>query len=176
MDPILRVGATIGQLDEDDSNESEVEKRALFEAGILTYGRCFNSGLRVHLSRKIFSGALSGHRELHEAMIKIRNKHIAHSELKMEQAAVGFQLIHDPNYGKRPSMVLAGLAMRRHYPSDNRLGDLEVHCRAIAENVIEPKLLEITRALREQLLQMPAEQIERFPEFSTVKPSLEELL
>lgn len=176
LDPILRAGAAIGQLDEDRRSESEVEKSALFEAGIVTYGRCFGSGLRTLLSKGIFTGSLSNNKRLHDAIISIRNKHIAHSELRMEQSIIGFQLVEDPNYGKRPNMVLSGLAMRRHYPSDDRLVELEAHCRAIVENAIEPKLLEIGRALREQLLQMPSQQIEQLPEFGGVRPNLEELL
>src|SRR5215467_1488079 len=50
MDPVLRAGATVAQIDSDGRNESETVKAALFEAGIVTYGRCFNSGLRTHLS------------------------------------------------------------------------------------------------------------------------------
>lgn len=176
MDPILRAGAAIGQFDEDGRNESEAEKSALFEAGIVTYGRCFNSGLRTRLSKSMFIGELAGHRGLHEAMMKVRNEHIAHSELKMEKSIVGFRLVEDQNYGKRPNMVLSALTMRRHYPTTERLSELAAHCRAIVAHSILPKTLEVARALREQLLQMPAEQLEAFSEFGATKPNLEELL
>ena len=176
MDPILRAGAAIAQIDEDDRSESEAERSALFEAGIVTYGRCFNSGLRTRLSKDIFIGDLSRHRKLHDAIIRVRNKHIAHSELKMEQSIVGIQLVDDQDYGKRPNLVLTMLIIRRHFPADVRLAELESHCRTIVEKVIEPRILVIGRSLREQLLQMPAEQIEGFPDFGATKPTLEELL
>jgi hypothetical protein len=53
---------------------------------------------------------------------------------------------------------------------------LESHCRAIVHEVIEPKLLESGRALREQLLQMPVEQIAKYADLVETKPTLEELL
>jgi len=42
--------------------------------------------------------------------------------------------------------------------------------------VIEPKILKSGRALREQLLQMPAEQIAKYADLGTTNPTLEELL
>src|SRR6266576_133920 len=76
MDPILRAGAAVAQIDSDIRNDSEAVKSALFEAGIITYGRCFNSGQRTHLSSKIFSGELAPQRNVHDALMKFRNKHI----------------------------------------------------------------------------------------------------
>jgi len=176
LDPILRAGASVGQFDEDNRNESEVERCALFEAGIVTYGRCFSSGARTGLPNRIFVGALSRRRELHDAIMAVRNKHIAHSELKMEQSIVGCQLIDDQNYGKRLNLILTILSMRRDAPKNDRLTALEAHCRAIVHEVIEPKILKSGRALREQLLQMPAEQIAKYADLGTTNPTLEELL
>ena len=176
LDPILRAGATIAQIDSDDRNESEAVKSALFEAGIVTYGRCFNSGQRTHLSDSIFREQLSSAKKLHDALIAVRNKHIAHSELKMERSIVGCQLVEDQNYGRRPNLVMAILAIRRHVPADERLAQLQAHCDAIVTHVIHPKLLDKARALREQLLQMPVEQIEAFRDFAVEIPVIDELI
>jgi hypothetical protein len=174
MDPFLRAGATVAQIDADGRNESEAVRSALFEAGIVTYGRCFNSGLRTHLSEGIFRGHLSPAKKLHEALMKIRNKHIAHSELKMERSLVGCALVEDQNYGRRPSLVMTVLALRRKVPTNERLLELKGHCDAIVAHVIHPRFLEKSRALREQLLQMPSEQIEDFVDFGAEVPVIDE--
>ena len=173
-DPVLRAGATVAQIDSDGRNESETVRSALFEAGIVTYGRCFNSGLRTQLSKSIFQGHLSSAKKLHEALIKIRNKHIAHSELKMERSIIGCQLVEDHNYGPRPSLVMTILAVRRKVPTNERLLELQAHCDAIVTYVIRPRLLEKARALREQLLQMQPEQIEDFVDFGAEAPVIDE--
>jgi hypothetical protein len=176
IDPVLRAGATVALIDSDGRNESETVRSALFEAGIVTYGRCFNSGLRTHLSDSIFRGHLSSAKKLHEALMSIRNKHIAHSELKMERSIVGCQLVEDHNYGRRPNLVMTILALRRKVPTNERLLELQTHCEAIVAQVIHPRFLEKSRALREQLLQMPSEQIEDFSDFGAEVPVIDEFL
>jgi hypothetical protein len=176
IDPILRAGATVAQIDSDGRNESEAVKSALFEAGIVTYGRCFNSGQRTHLSDSIFRGHISSAKKLHEALITVRNKHIAHSELKMERSIVGCELVEDQNYGRRPNLVMTILAIRRHVPTNERLTELQAHCDAIVAHVLHPKLLETARALRAQLLQMPPGQIENFRDFGAEAPVIDELV
>jgi hypothetical protein len=174
MDPVLRAGATVAQIDSDGRNESETVRSALFEAGIVTYGRCFNSGLRTHLSDSIFEGPLSSAKKLHEALMKIRNKHIAHSELKMERSIVGCELVEDHHYGQRPNLVMTILALRRKVPSNERLLELQAHCDAIVTYVIHPMFLKKARAVREQLLKMPSEKIEDFVNFGAEVPEIDE--
>jgi hypothetical protein len=176
LDPILRAGDAVAQIDQDNRNENEVVQSALFEAGIVTYGRCFNSGLRTRLSAGIFKGRLASAKKLHDAIIRIRNKHVAHSELKMERSIVGCQLVEDHNYGKRPNLIMTTLRVRRHVPNKERLEELETHCSSIVSEVIQPKLLKTARALREQLLQMPPEQIENFQDFGAELPRIDDLL
>lgn len=176
LDSILRAGATVAQIDQDNRNENEVLQSALFEAGIVTYGRCFNSGLRTRLSTGIFKGRLASAKKLHDAIIKVRNKHIAHSELKMERSIVGCELVEDHNYGKRPNLIMTTLAIRRHVPNNEGFEKLETHCSSIVAEVIQPKLLETARALREQLLKMPPEQIKNFQDFGAELPIIDDLL
>jgi len=42
LDPILRKGGGVAQFDPDNRSESEIMRYALFEAGIVIYGRCFS--------------------------------------------------------------------------------------------------------------------------------------
>jgi len=170
-EPFLRHGATVANFDAEDRTDQEVSKAALFEAAVVTYGRCFNTGTRTSLQAKIFTGDLLAQRTLHEQLLNIRNKHVAHTELREEQSIVGFHLVEDRNYGKRPNMVMGITYGRRYYPDDSRLSEFSAHCNAVREKYLRPKLLEATKAFREQMLAMPAEQIEQMPPFSTAHSS-----
>jgi len=176
FEPLLRKGATVAHIDSAPHNDSEATKIGLFEAGIVTYGRCFNSGLRTRLSTDIFVAKLSSAKPLHDAIIGTRNKHIAHSELKTERSIVSCQLVEDMNYGKRPSLVMSTISIRRHFPTNERLLELQAHCSAIVVHAILPRLLESARALREQLLKMPTEQIAAFRDLAAEPPGVDELL
>ena len=169
-EPLLRHGATVANFDAEDRTDQEVSKAALFEAAVVTYGRCFNTGARTSLQTKIFTEDLLGQRTLHEHLLNIRNTHVAHTELREERSIVGFRLVVDQNYGKRPNMVMGITYGRRYYPDDSRLSEFAAHCNAVREKYLRPKLLEATKAFREQILAMPTEQIEQMPPFSTANP------
>lgn len=94
----------------------------------------------------------------------------------MERSIVACQLVEDQNYGRRPNMIMNALAIRRNSPSNERLTELEKHCNAIVNHVIQPKLMESARALREHLLQMSPEQIAAFQDFGAEVPAIDELL
>jgi hypothetical protein len=175
FDPILRAGAAVGQFEEDLRDDNEVLKSALFEAAIVTYGRCFNSGLRTRLSDRMFTGPFAYLKRDHETLVRIRNQHVAHSELKAEHSLVGFQLVEDRNYGERPNLVTTVVSARRNYPRDERLLEFGTHCEVIASQIVQKKILEIGRALREQLLKMPAEQIAALPDFGSHPSGLEDI-
>jgi|GEM_PF-3762800 len=176
FEPILRRGGGVAQMDSDTRNTDEAIKCALFEAGVITYARCFVSSARTRLSKDIFRGSLAAAKELHRKVMDARNRHIAHSELKMERSIVGCQLVVDPMYGERPNLVAGVVVARRHVPPDQRLEELQAHCILILEQVIYPKFMEAGRSLREDLLRMPSAQIDALPDFASVPPSLEDLI
>lgn len=176
LDSFLRQGAAVAQIEADHRNESEAERCALFEAGVVTYARCFTNGSRTQLKEDIFKGRLTSGRRLHQKIMAVRNKHIAHSELKMEHSIVGCQLVDDANYGRRPSLVMTLVRARRDAPSEERLQELKAHCDAIVEEALQPDMLDAARSLREQLLQMRPEDIDRLQDFGAATPTIEELL
>ncbi len=161
LDPILRMGATVALLDRNQSETSTLAKTALFEAAIISYARCFNMSKRTSLTAKVFKGKLSPSLKRHEKIIKLRNEHIAHTELKYEQSIIGFQLVNDPAYGNRPSAVFSGLKARRAHPPSEDLHELRTHCQLVDEQVVQPILLKKAKALREELLNMSDEEIMR---------------
>lgn len=176
FEPILRKGGGVAQMDSDTRTDTEAVKSALFEAGVITYGRCFTSGARTRLSEDIFRGNLAEAKELHKKIMDARNRHVAHSELKMERSIVGVDLVEDLSYGKRPNLVAGVVAARRHVPSDERLQQLQAHCTSILERFIYQKFMEVGRSLREQLLQMPPAQIQALPDFASAPISVDDLI
>lgn len=176
FEPILRQGGGVAQMDPDVRNDAEAVKSALFEAGVITYARCFVSGARTQLNEGIFKGDLATARGLHRKIMNARHRHIAHSELKMEHSIVGCELVVDAKYGKRPNLVAGVIVARKNIPSDQQLNGLQAHCTLIADQVIYPKFMEVSRSMREQLLQMPTAQIEALPEFASVPWSVEDLI
>lgn len=63
--------------------------RALWTAALVSYARCFASGVRYGLTPSIFDHFEGEPQAAHEYYIQLRNKHIAHSVNPFEQIVVG---------------------------------------------------------------------------------------
>jgi len=129
----------------------------------------------VRLSEDIFRGSLAAAKSLHKKIITVRNKHVAHSEMKMELYTVACDLVEAQNYRKWPNMISSVIAARRAAPKNEKLKELGDHCFTILREVVEPKLLEGMKALREQLLSLPNEQFDRLPDLETARKALDEI-
>ncbi len=147
----------------------------------MTYARCFNSGQRTRLGRdglrtlRSTAEEIVDGRLLHDKLMEARNEHIAHAALKFERSILGCSLVEDLNYGKRPNMIITGLALRRNAPTNEKLLALHAHCLLVAKEVIQPKLMKTASAMREQLLMMPKEQFEGYPDFDSQTERLNDL-
>ena len=93
----------------------------------------------------------------------------------MERSILGCELVEDRAYGKRPNLIMSILAIRRNVPSDTRLTEMQAHCEAVVEHVIQPEFFERTSALRKQLIEMPPEQISAFRNFAEEPTAVDEL-
>ena len=113
--------------------------------------------------------------KLHKKIIQLRNKHIAHSELKQERSIIGFQLVRDPAYGIRPSTVFSNVTARRWFPKDKDLKKLSAHCALVDEQVVRPLMLKKAKALREQLLKMSEEDIESMRDFKDAPTTFDQM-
>lgn len=58
-------------------------RRALWEAAVVAYGRCWNSGRRAKLPPELLADLSPEQRALHSHVLGVRNKHVAH---RVEQA------------------------------------------------------------------------------------------
>ena len=159
--------------DQENTDNNQFERDGLFEAGIIAYARCFNSGHRTALTHKIFKNKLFERKKIHNFIIKLRNKHIAHSELKLERSHVGVSLVNDPKFGNRPSVVCTLFSVRRPAPSSEKLREMAAHCEAIIDQYLEPQIIKVGSKMREQLIGMPQDQIDRLPDFNKQLQSID---
>jgi hypothetical protein len=176
LDHVLRAGAAVALMDKNHLDSTSVVKSALFESAMITYARCFVSGIRSCLSKGIFKGDLSGAIKLHNVIIQLRNKHIAHSELKQELSIIGFQLVNDIAYGNRPSAIISTIAARRYFPSNDELKKLADHCNLVDEKVVQPIILKHVKALREELLKMSSAEIDLMKDFGEAPSNIDPLI
>jgi hypothetical protein len=63
--------------------------RALWTAALVTYARCFASGVRFGLTPDLFDHFEGEPRKVHQYYLDLRNKHVAHSVNPYEQIVVG---------------------------------------------------------------------------------------
>jgi len=88
-----------------DQDSGSIEKRALWTAALISYGRCFTGGLRMQ-----WELPLSLTPELlacHERVITMRNQHLAHSVSDLEQAATFGTWVEPQPGSDRPFLVAA---------------------------------------------------------------------
>jgi len=70
---------------------------ALCSGAVVRYARCFSSGARHQLRHDLFDGATQEHRELHDYLIAVRSKHVAHSVNWFEETEVTAMIREDDN-------------------------------------------------------------------------------
>lgn len=83
---LLRVKSTLNQL---LATKNETIEDACFSASLITYRRCFKSGIRNGLSRNDIIALKRNAIELHDYLVNQANKLIAHSVNPFEQTTVG---------------------------------------------------------------------------------------
>lgn len=81
---------------------TNVESRALIGAGTVAYARGFKSGVRVSLDSDLLAAACpSFDRALHDYLVDLRDKHIAHSVNAFESAEAVAVMVGRPDAGWR---------------------------------------------------------------------------
>jgi hypothetical protein len=167
-EPLLRAGGVL-DFEQNNIDTPEQDRRAFFEAGIVTYAKCFNASMRTRLSEDIFRGSLHGQRALHKWMMETRNHHIAHSELRLEKSYAGIVLVDLPNYGRRG--VLMAIMARRNAPRKDKLLEMAAHCSAIIKEYLSPQIAKTNSEIRKHYLRLTKEQYNALPDyFDVVNP------
>lgn len=93
-------------LSESMNTKSELIDKALFNAAVIAYGRCFNSGDGRKVL-KIVEPFSKDQKETHSFLMRLRNAHVAHSASDFEQCLYVVALLpgHD---GKPDDKILKG--------------------------------------------------------------------
>jgi len=67
----------------------DVLSHALWIAGLNIYARCFSQGRRLGLSEELIRTAGEGALDFHQYLLRMRNRHVAHSVNPFEQMVAG---------------------------------------------------------------------------------------
>ncbi len=145
----------------DQSLESSVMVDALSTAIAIRYARCFTSGVRAKLTEDVLTTLLPQLRQLHEYLLVVRDKHVAHSVNALEENHVTIHLRELPD---PPGLGGVGILQARTLVlSKESAAQVRELCRAVATAV--GQLATGQRAAVEQYVQrVPIEEVYRWPE------------
>jgi hypothetical protein len=80
--------------------------RALFNAALIAYARCWATGVRVELPDALLDELPGDGRGFHDYLIRLRGKHIAHSVNPFEDVAIGLIIV--PGDREEPTAIAVG--------------------------------------------------------------------
>jgi hypothetical protein len=92
--------------------EDTVLQQALWTAALISYARCFATGVRQGLSPSIYDKFEGEPRDAHQMYIDMRNRHIAHSVNPFEQVTIG-AVLAPPTSATREVQAVSTLSMKR---------------------------------------------------------------
>lgn len=125
---------------------------ALFTAAIVRYARCFKGGKRREVEcAELLAGLEPEQRKLHDDVLTIRDKHVAHSVNAFEEGFVDAVVSDDPNQVRVEQVSYGGAFFQAfHGSSLERFMDL---LRAVHERVREliKAQMELARAAAQRL-------------------------
>ncbi|HWL01568.1 MAG TPA: hypothetical protein VNQ52_04260 [Microbacteriaceae bacterium] len=136
---------------------------AMWTAAFVLYGRVFATGVR-RAQKPGLDRLTADERELHDYLVDVRNKYVAHSANGFEQSQTVAFLVELEN-GER---AMTGTAVeqtalsRISRASAERFADLcDLHLRGLGE-----RARELTRTITDELLQMGGEKVFALPRYT----------
>jgi hypothetical protein len=133
-------------------SEDVVLLRAMWTAALVSYARCFATGVRYGLTPSIFDQFEGEPQAAHEYYLQLRNKHIAHSVNPFEQVVVGAVL--SPRDAQERSVEgVATLLGSNISDSAESVAQLRTLARAVGKHVntlreeLQAEVLEETKAV-----------------------------
>ena len=142
--------------------------RSLFCAGLITYRRCFNSGVRNSIKREDLGIAFQGKAvETHDYLMAQANKLVAHSVNPFERTQTGVLVRDEKVIGISTLSAQIILFDESQMEQWHRLSKLTL------ENVLLPRIEDARRIALEAVGQLPIQDITRQPilEYDPVIPS-----
>jgi len=92
--------------------EDAILQQALWTAALISYARCFATGVRQGLNPSIYDKFEGEPRDAHQMYIDMRNRHIAHSVNPFEQVTIG-AVLAPPTSASREVQGVTTLSMKR---------------------------------------------------------------
>jgi|SRR5882757_2816869 len=140
-----------------DCEKDTLLLRSLFSAGLITYRRCFNSGVRNSIKREdleIFQGQPI---EMHDYLIAQANKLIAHSVNPFERTQVGALVRDDKVIG------ISTLSAQLVLFNESQMEQWHRLSRLTLENILLPRIEDARKVALEAVGQLPIQDITRQP-------------
>lgn len=141
-------------------SEEELTARALWEAALVAYARCFLGGKRRWLNESIFQGQDADTLVWHRYFKNTRDKHVAHSVNPFE-SYVTFAYVADLDTTPRVTEVhnMQLLRVGEHVTTVEQLGNLATYVR----EALEPQRREALNRLMEAAKSLSPAQLGRLP-------------
>lgn len=149
-------------------NDNQSISEALFTASLISYRRCFSSGVRKPLTRdEIVSIGRNAH-ELHDYLYEQSNKLAAHSVNGFEEVRVGVVLHDDVVVGVAH---LAGRLVRLDGDGIKQWKDLVM---SIIKSLIIPKILQAIKIVENEAKSTPIDNVKsaRILQYTALHPEM----
>ena len=135
----------------------QVLQRGLFSAALITYRRCFNTGVRNGLRQSDVQGLANNENDFHRYVWSQADKLAAHSVNPFEKAEAGVMVRDGEIVGAGTIMaVLINISVNEL----KQWGRLTVE---IFETVLKPRIVAAHSALIEAARQLPIEEVVKMP-------------
>jgi hypothetical protein len=137
--------------------EDAILQQALWTAALISYARCFATGVRQGLTPSIYERFEGEPRDVHQMYIDMRNRHIAHSVNPFEQIKIA-AVLAPPTGAVREVQGVSTLSMKRI--SDGLEGAQQLRLMArTALKEMERLCKEQTDKVLENARKMPIEEL-----------------
>lgn len=153
------------------NTEADFIEKALFNAGVVAYVRCFNSGDGRKIL-KIGEAFSKDQRETHAFLVRLRNAHIAHSASDFEQCICFVALSSGPD-GKRDAKTVHGeILAEASRPFREAKEKYLALMHAVLDQIVRPELAKHQAAVDKEVASMSIDEIKSLPEAKIANPDL----
>ena len=148
--------------------------RALFDAAIISYARCFHTGVRQRLRREQLESHPGNPVVFHNYLFELRQRLMAHSVNAFEQTKVGAVLAQD---SKKISEVvgLGNLTMRLVNFKNRDLQQFRNLIRLVLKDILYPRVKVLEKCLLKTAKALSASEISTKERLAITAPSPEDV-
>ena len=148
--------------------------RALFDAAIIAYARCFHTGVRQGLRREDLEPHPGNPVVFHDHLFELRQKLVAHSVNAFEQTKVGAVLAQGRKKGSEV-VGLTNLTMRLTNFVNRDLRQFRGLIRLVIKDMLDLRIKSLEECALEIAKTMPASELLSMVRLSVTAPSPEDV-